>query len=116
MDYLPLNLRLVDGEIQGDYGMLELGPYDYWAIEYGYSLRKIQSLNISLASASRIAIRDRRRYRSDQIHWPDAMTSAKIRWTLLNDKSLLVERFRKKLLRITSRTAKAGPRLAKDTN
>jgi len=37
MDYLPINFRLQDGTIQGDYGMTGLGPYDFWAIEYGYT-------------------------------------------------------------------------------
>ncbi|MEM7477450.1 MAG: zinc-dependent metalloprotease, partial [Planctomycetota bacterium] len=37
MDYLPINLRLEEGEIQGDYAMIKLGPYDMWAIQYGYS-------------------------------------------------------------------------------
>ncbi len=38
MDYIPINYRLESGEVQGDYGMIEIGPYDYWAIEYGYTL------------------------------------------------------------------------------
>lgn len=40
MDYLPINLRLEEGEVQGDYAMIQLGPYDFWAIEYGYSFDK----------------------------------------------------------------------------
>jgi hypothetical protein len=35
MDYLPLNL-VPKGQKQGDYFDLVLGPYDLWAIEYGY--------------------------------------------------------------------------------
>jgi len=35
MDYLPANFVLKD-EKQGDYFTSTLGPYDYWAIEYGY--------------------------------------------------------------------------------
>ena len=35
MDYVPINLALA-GEPQGDLAMTTLGPYDYWAIEYGY--------------------------------------------------------------------------------
>ncbi|MCC6123656.1 MAG: zinc-dependent metalloprotease [Pirellulales bacterium] len=35
MDYLPLNLA-PKGQKQGDYFDLALGPYDLWAIEYGY--------------------------------------------------------------------------------
>jgi hypothetical protein len=42
MDYLPTNIRLTeeDGEIQGDYAMIKVGPYDMWAIEYGYGSGK----------------------------------------------------------------------------
>jgi hypothetical protein len=40
MDYLPLNINMKDGETQGDYAMIDIGPYDQWAIEYGYSFDK----------------------------------------------------------------------------
>ena len=39
MDYLPININVESGEIQGDYCMTGIGPYDYWAIEYGYTLK-----------------------------------------------------------------------------
>ena len=35
MEYNAINLAL-PGERQGVFGMTTLGPYDYWAIEYGY--------------------------------------------------------------------------------
>ena len=35
MDYTPFNLA-TNGEKQAEYVMSTLGPYDYWAIEYGY--------------------------------------------------------------------------------
>ncbi len=35
MDYNPVNLSLNLNE-QGEYWQTSLGPYDYWAIEYGY--------------------------------------------------------------------------------
>ena len=35
MDYNATNLPLV-GEPKGEYNMVGLGPYDYWAIEYAY--------------------------------------------------------------------------------
>jgi hypothetical protein len=35
MEYNAVNIAL-KGEAQGDYHMTTLGPYDYWAIEYGY--------------------------------------------------------------------------------
>jgi len=37
MDYTPINYRFESGETQGDYAMIDIGPYDYWAIEYGYT-------------------------------------------------------------------------------
>ncbi len=40
MDYLPININMKDGEIQGDYAMIDIGPYDMWAIEYGYTMEK----------------------------------------------------------------------------
>lgn len=40
MDYNPININFKDGEVQGDYAMIGVGPYDLWAIEYGYSLDK----------------------------------------------------------------------------
>ncbi|MDG4870377.1 zinc-dependent metalloprotease, partial [Guyparkeria sp. 1SP6A2] len=36
MDYAPINLAPV-GKPQGDYYSYLPGPYDIWAIEYGYS-------------------------------------------------------------------------------
>jgi len=38
MDYIPVNVNMGDGEIQGDYFMTGVGPYDMWAIEYGYTM------------------------------------------------------------------------------
>ena len=37
MDYLPVNVNPETGEIKGDYAMIDIGPYDLWAIEYGYT-------------------------------------------------------------------------------
>ena len=37
MDYNPINFRYESGKEQGDYAMIDIGPYDYWAIEYGYT-------------------------------------------------------------------------------
>lgn len=40
MDYSPVNINFEDGPVQGDWCMMTIGPYDYWAIEYGYTLEK----------------------------------------------------------------------------
>ena len=40
MDYIPTNFKVDHGEVQGDWAMIGVGPYDMWAIEYGYTLNK----------------------------------------------------------------------------
>lgn len=37
MDYTPVNINMGQGPIQGDWNMIDIGPYDMWAIEYGYT-------------------------------------------------------------------------------
>ena len=37
MDYSPINYRFESGEVQGDFAMIDIGPYDFWAIDYGYT-------------------------------------------------------------------------------
>lgn len=38
MDYIPINMPYqLDSETRGDYTMIGIGPYDHWAIEYGYT-------------------------------------------------------------------------------
>ncbi|TWU56631.1 hypothetical protein Poly51_25470 [Rubripirellula tenax] len=39
MDYTPINYRYDSGNAQGDYAMIDIGPYDFWAIEYGYTFK-----------------------------------------------------------------------------
>ncbi len=46
MDYLPINMNFKDGEVQGDYTMIGVGPYDIWAIEYGYTQNEKEIKNI----------------------------------------------------------------------
>ena len=40
MDYTPVNINLKGGEVQGPYAMIGIGPYDEWAIQYGYTFDK----------------------------------------------------------------------------
>ena len=37
MDYTPININMETGKLQGDFCMTDVGPYDLWAIEYGYT-------------------------------------------------------------------------------
>ncbi len=40
MDYLPVNINYELGDAQGDWTQMTIGPYDMWAIEYGYIGKK----------------------------------------------------------------------------
>ncbi len=40
MDYLPVNINYELGDAQGDWTQMSIGPYDMWAIEYGYIGKK----------------------------------------------------------------------------
>ena len=40
MDYTSVNINFEGGKLQGDYTMIGIGGYDFWAIEYGYSFAK----------------------------------------------------------------------------
>jgi hypothetical protein len=51
MEYNPWNLA-VKGERQGEYTMSTLGPYDYWAIEYGYKEQESADLEKIAARSS----------------------------------------------------------------
>jgi len=44
MDYNPVNFNMDTGDIQGDFAMIGIGPYDYWAIEYGYTFEDPQEV------------------------------------------------------------------------
>jgi hypothetical protein len=37
MDYIPININVDTGHMQGDFCMSDVGSYDMWAIEYGYT-------------------------------------------------------------------------------
>ncbi|MBL9134504.1 MAG: zinc-dependent metalloprotease [Verrucomicrobiales bacterium] len=58
MDYLPVNIfDWENKDKQGDYTMIDIGPYDLWAIEYGYSTSdKPDDLKAILKRASEPAL------------------------------------------------------------
>ncbi len=56
MDYSPVNLVPSDMK-QGDYYSTTIGPYDYWAIEYGYTPIKASSSEGEVAELNKIAAR-----------------------------------------------------------
>jgi hypothetical protein len=69
MDYIPVNVKFGDhGVDQGDYAMIEVGPYDMWAIEYGYTFNK--DLRPILARVSEPELQ----YATDEDTWgPDPL-------------------------------------------
>jgi hypothetical protein len=57
MDYTPVNLA-VPGQRQAEYFPTRLGPYDYWAIAYGYSrFANVHSSSEELPYLQKIAVR-----------------------------------------------------------
>lgn len=56
MDYLPANI-MPEGQPQGDYYMTTIGPYDMWAIEYGYTPLSGGSPEAELPELQKIASR-----------------------------------------------------------
>ena len=51
MDYLPANIAYGEELEQGDYTMIAVGPYDMWAIEYGYTFEDPKKVASRVATA-----------------------------------------------------------------
>ncbi len=65
MDYLPININYELGEEQGAWTQMSIGPYDMWAIEYGYIDRKPEKVLDRVSDADLI-------YATDEDTWgPD---------------------------------------------
>jgi hypothetical protein len=56
MDYTPLNIAL-EKKNQGEYFSSTVGPYDIWAIEYGYTVMDANSPEEELPALNKIASR-----------------------------------------------------------
>ena len=56
MDYIPVNI-VPKGKTQGDYYTARLGPYDLWAIEYGYKPFPASNPEAELPELEKIASR-----------------------------------------------------------
>ena len=68
MDYLPVNIVATKDRFKGDYGMISVGPYDEWAIEYGYTFAK--DLNPILSRVAEPELQ----YATDEDTWgPDPL-------------------------------------------
>ena len=71
MDYTPTNINFNDDREQGAYGMVTLGAYDYWAIEYGYTFKNDLSPILKRVAEPELA------FATDEDTWgPDPLASA----------------------------------------
>jgi len=97
MDYLPINLRFKEGEIQGDYAMIKLGPYDFWAIEYGYSFASDLKPVLQRVSEPELQFAT-----DEDTSGPDPLARrydfSKNPLDYVKEQSILIERFRQKLM------------------
>ncbi len=73
MDYNGFNIRVESGEVQGNFSMTDIGPYDMWAIEYGYTFDDPKKIATRAAEADKP-------YATDEDTWgPDPLAQ---RWDL----------------------------------
>jgi hypothetical protein len=89
MDYTPVNLA-PRGQEQGAYWQTELGPYDYWAIEYAYKPYDPQGGQSEKAMLDEIASRvadPMLQYGTDEDAWsgPQGIDPTANRWDLGRD-------------------------------
>ena len=67
MDYNPHNINIEAGPIQGDYAVSGIGPYDMWAIEFGYTATDKDAAELAKQSSQ-----TEHRYATDEDTWgPD---------------------------------------------
>lgn len=67
MDYNPHNINMEAGTVQGDYADIDIGPYDEWAIQYGYTPSEKDAEKLAAQSADPM-----HRYATDEDTWgPD---------------------------------------------
>ncbi|MEK7484012.1 MAG: zinc-dependent metalloprotease [Planctomycetota bacterium] len=110
MDYNATNLKSVEKEaVQGNYQMATLGPYDYWAIEYGYTADAAADALSKIASLS---AKPEHAFATDEdTGSPDPLIR---RWDLGNDpiayaehRLALIKAFQKDLLKRSVKTGES---------
>ncbi len=116
MDYLPVNMSKDIGEGRGDWTMIGIGPYDYWAIEYGYVpdeaklkdvLKRVNEPELQYATDEDTFGPDPLARRYD--FGSDPLTYAE-------NQMKLVDVYRGRLIEKFVKEGESWPRLVKDTN
>ena len=58
MDYMATNFNVDKDNVQGDYTMIGIGPYDMWAIEYGYTTQDPTKVVATVGDPTHIYLTD----------------------------------------------------------
>ncbi|MDX2115650.1 MAG: zinc-dependent metalloprotease [Planctomycetota bacterium] len=100
MDYNALpQINVGTGAVQGDYGMIAVGPYDMWAIEYGYTLGDPKKVLERVAEPELVYATDEDTWGPDPLArrrdmGSDPLTFAKSRVKLAQDlRARIIDRF-----------------------
>ncbi|MFK7961734.1 MAG: zinc-dependent metalloprotease [Phycisphaerales bacterium] len=84
MDYLPTNWNVGEDGVQGDYAMIGIGPYDMWAIEFGYTFGDVKEVLAKVGDPKHVYLTDddtggpdplarRYDYTADPLQWAESV-------------------------------------------
>jgi hypothetical protein len=96
MDYIPVNINRESGPVQGDYGMRGIGPYDYWAIEYGYTFGDTKDVLKRCAEPELVFLTDEDVGGSDPLARPYDFAADPLDYA--NNQSRLIDYYRGRLV------------------
>ncbi len=96
MDYIPVNINRDSGPVQGDYAMRGIGPYDYWAIEFGYTSGDTKEVLKRCAEPELVYLTDEDVGGSDPLARPYDFAADPLDYA--NNQLRLIEYYRSRLL------------------
>lgn len=96
MDYIPVNINRESGPVQGDYAMRGIGPYDFWAIEYGYTSGETKDVLKRCAEPELVFLTDEDVGGSDPLARPYDFAADPLDYA--NNQSRLLEYYRTRLI------------------
>ncbi len=96
MDYIPVNINRDSGPVQGDYAMRGIGPYDYWAIEFGYTSGDVKDVLKRCAEPELVYLTDEDVGGSDPLARPYDFAADPLDYA--NNQMRLIEYYRSRLL------------------
>ncbi len=96
MDYIPVNINRESGPVQGDYAMRGIGPYDFWAIEYGYTFGDTKDVLKRCAEPELVFLTDEDVGGPDPLARPYDFAADPLDYA--NNQSRLIEYYRTRLI------------------